>query len=175
MNILVEHLASLGACQESKNWAKSLTFAENSTLQEVLAYAWSICPRGDWMLWYFSKTNPDIRKLTLVKGYCANTVRHLMRDQRSIDAVDAAITVGKGKITAKKLREAAAAAYAAARASASAADAYAAYAADAAAYNTARANTAPYAASDAASKARENNQRLTADICRKYIALEFIG
>jgi len=86
---------------------------------------------------------PDnLRELTLAKGHCANTVRHLMKDERSIAAVDAAIAFGEGKISADELESAyAAAAYAAAVAAADAA----------------------YAA------ARKENQQLTADICRKYL------
>jgi hypothetical protein len=41
--------------------------------------------------------------LTLTKGHCANTVRHLMKDKRSRDAVDAAIAYGEGKITREEL------------------------------------------------------------------------
>ena len=104
--------------------------------------AWNNCPRGDWMLWIAKRVGIDIRLLTLAKGYCAKTVIHLMTDQRSKDAVKAAIDYGHGKIDDVQLRNAV---YVAANA--------AAYAAYAAAY-----------AADAA-----KNQKATADICRKYL------
>jgi len=80
--------------------------------------AWDACPRGDWMLWLASKLKVDKRLLTLTKGYCAKTVEHLMKDERSINAVDAAIAFGEGKISREELN--AAAAYAAAYAAADA-------------------------------------------------------
>ena len=115
--------------------------------------AWNNCPRGDWMLWIAKRVGIDIRTLTLAKGYCAKTVIHLMKDQRSKDAVKAAIDFGRGKIDEGQLRNAADAANAAAYANANAA-----YAA---------ANAAAYAAYSAA--ARIKNQKATADICRKYL------
>ena len=59
------------------------------------------------LLWLFNKTNPnDLQRLTLVKGHCANTVRHLMKDKRSIKAVDDAIAFGNGEIDVEKLNTA---------------------------------------------------------------------
>ena len=142
--------------------------------------AWNACPRGDWMLWIAQKLDVDIRTLTLAKGYCAKTVIKLMKDQRSKDAVKAAIDFGRGKIDKNELIKAAyaadaayAAAYAAAHAAAHAAAyaaAYAAYAAYAAAY-AADAADAAYAAADAAdaADAGQKNQNATAGICRKYL------
>ena len=90
--------------------------------------AWDNCNRGDWMLWIASEYGVSFRKLTLAKGYCANTVRHLMKDERSIKAVDLAISYGSNNGTTKAELNAAAddAADAAAYA-----DAYAAAYADA--------------------------------------------
>jgi hypothetical protein len=109
--------------------------------------AWNNCHRGDWMLWLAKKLNVDDRKLTLAKGLCANTVIHLMKDERSKKAVRIAIDYGKGKLTKKELIEAAAAAVAAA----AAADAYAA--ADDAAAVAAAAAADAYAAAVAAAAA----------------------
>ena len=106
--------------------------------------AWNNCPRGDWMLWIAKRVGIDIRTLTLAKGYCAKTVIHLMKDQRSKDAVKAAIDFGRGKIDEGQLRNAS-----------DAADA---------AYAAAYAFNAAYAAA-----ARIKNQKATADICRKYL------
>jgi len=158
-------LIKLNACQEAKDWVGNKTWAE----------AYNTCPRGDWMLWLFCKTNPkDLQRLTLAKGHCANTVRHLMKDQRSINAVDAAISYGEGKVTIEVLK---AAVYAAD-------DAYAVYAAVYAADALDAANAAVYAAdaldaanaavyaADAAGAAKKANQLQTADICRKYLPIE---
>ena len=140
-----ELLNKLKACQEAMEWAGDKSW------QEI----YNTCHRGDWLLWLFKRTNPDdLKLLTLAKGHCANTVRHLMKDERSIKAVDAAIAYGEGKISREELDAAASAAYAAYAAYAAAAssdDAYAAYVADA---------------------AKKENQQLTADICRKYLPIE---
>ena len=179
MKNMNELLISLDACTDAKKWAKDKTW------QEVF----DTCHRGDWLLWLFKRTNVgDLKLLTLAKGHCANTVRHLMKDERSIKAVDAAIAFGSGKITREQLNAAAAAAAATAAAAytgaytaAVAAYAYtAAYtAADAAAYAYAAAAyaAAAYADADAdaaatADAAKVKNQLLTADIVRKYIPIE---
>jgi len=133
-------LERLSACKEAV-----LFSAKFETPKE----AWENCPRGDWMLWIASRLNVDKRLLTLAKGRCAETVLHLMRDQRSKDAVRAAIDFGEGKIDTIQLESAA---YAAA---AAAADAYAAAAAAAATY--------------VADDARKQNQLATANICREIL------
>jgi hypothetical protein len=128
---LKEFLEKNNACKGGYLFAKDLT------LEEFLA----TCPRGDWILWLFVKSNPDsLKELTLAKGHCANTVRHLMEDKKSIKAVDVAIAFGEGKATKKELNSASAAAYAAYAAYAT----YAAYDADAAS-NAAYAAYAAYA------------------------------
>lgn len=103
--------------------------------------AWQNCPRGDWMLWIAQKVGVNIRTLTLAKGYCAKTVIHLMKDERSVNAVKTSIRFGRYLATKEEL-------YAASAAAADAYDAaYAVYDADAASY------AAAYAASDAAADA----------------------
>jgi hypothetical protein len=139
-----ELLQKLDACEEAMRWACEKSWEE----------IYNTCHRGDWLLWLFSKTNPDdLQLITLAKGHCANTVRHLMQDQRSIAAVDAAIAFGEGKIGRDELDAAFAAAYAAfaaAFAAADAADAAAAFAAAAFAAAAYAADAAAYAAADAA-------------------------
>lgn len=160
---LLELLIELDACDPAIEWV------EDRTIEEAV----SECYRGDWMLWLAQRLEVDSRALTLAKGYCANTVKHLMKDERSIKAVDAAIAYGEGRICEEDLKEAAAAADSAAI------DAYydddvaadATYAAEAAAAAADFADAAD-AASDAAYYAavsRQQNQKQTADICRKYI------
>ena len=162
-----ELLIKLNACEKAIEWAG------NKSWEEV----YNTCERGDWLLWLFQKTKHNgLQLLTLAKGHCANTVRHLMKDQRSLKAVDAAIAFGEGRINREELDAAAEAAYAAAYAAvntiyAAAADAaYAAAAADAAADAAAEAADAAYAAARAAYY--EENLKLTADICRKYLPIE---
>ena len=155
-----ELLKKLNACEEARIWAADKSWKE----------IYETCHRGDWLLWLFARTNPDdLQLLTLAKGHCANTVRHLMIDERSIKAVDIAIAFGEGKATREELNAADAYAYtasAAAYAASASAAAYAASAADAAAY---AASAAAYAASAAE---RTKNRQLTADICRKYLPFE---
>jgi len=168
-----ELLQKLNACKDAIEWAGDKSW------QEI----YNTCHRGDWLLWLFKRTNPDdLQLLTLAKGHCANTVRHLMKDKRSIKAVDAAIAFGEGKISKEELDAAASAASdGAAYAAVSAAADDAAYAAydDAAGGGTYAAVGAAYAAaasaaasSDAAYAAKKENQQLTADICRKYLPIE---
>ena len=172
-----ELLLKLEACQAAIEWAG------DKTIEQVVAD----CHRGDWLLWLAKRVDIDLQPLTLAKGHCAATVLHLMKDERSRYAVQAAIDFGEGKINKAELAAAAAAAYAPADA------AYAAYADDAA-YASAAADDAAYAAADAAAAAsaaadaayaaadaayaayaaayaaaRKTNQLATADICRKYI------
>jgi hypothetical protein len=178
-----ELLIKLAACEEATEWAVDKSWEE----------VYATCHRGDWTLWLFQRTNPDnLQLLTLAKGHCANTVRHLMKDERSIKAVDSAIAFGEGKITKEELDAAATAASDAARAAADAVTACAAdvraatrtnyYAAWAAADSTAAdaawstaadaAHAAAWAAAVADDIAYEANQKLTADICRKYLPME---
>ena len=150
-----ELLNKLKACQEAMEWAGDKSWEE----------IYNTCHRGDWLLWLFKRTNPDdLQLLTLAKGHCANTVRHLMKDERSIKAVDAAIAFGEGKISRDEL-DAAYSAYsvyaaaavwqhaAAAAASASDAAAFAAAASAASAAYAAYVYDAAYAAYDAADAA----------------------
>jgi len=164
-----ELLKNLNACNDAKEWASGKPW-------ETI---YTTCHRGDWLLWLFRRVNPkDKRALSLAKGHCAETVKHLMKDKRSIAAVEAAIDFGNNLITENELAAsyaAAAAAYAsyAAASYAAAAAADAAYAAADAAYAAA---AAAYAAADAAvgdaDAAYAANRQQTADICRKYLPIE---
>ena len=169
---LKEFLEKNNACKGGYLFAKDLTLKDFLTT----------CPRGDWILWLFVKSNPDsLKELTLAKGHCANTVRHLMEDERSLRAVDVAIAFGEGKATKKELDSASAASAAASDAAFAASDtadaaAYAADAANAASAASAAASDAASAADaasgDSTSPTYEQNQMETADICRKYLPLQ---
>ena len=145
-----EYLKSINACSDAIEWA------ESKTVEEVVA----TCHRGDWLLWLASKCDIGLQPLTLAKGHCANTVRHLLKDDRSIKAVDTAIAFGEGRATREELD----AAYATAYGTYADADADAA---DAAAAAAAAASADAYYDADAA--AAIENRLQTADICRKYI------
>lgn len=93
-----ELLSKLNACEPAIEWAKGKTW------QEI----YTTCHRGDWLLWLFARTNPnDLQRLTLAKGHCAATVRHLMTDPRSVHAVDVAIAFGEGRANSEGLKAAA--------------------------------------------------------------------
>ena len=145
MKTFNQYLQSVKACDPAVEWAG------NKTIEEVVA----TCHRGDWLLWLAERCDIGLQPLALAKGHCANTIRHLMEDKRSIKAVDIAIAFGEGKATRKELD---AAYYAAAT------YAYASAAAD---YAAAAAAAAAAAGHDAAAAAA--NRMQTADICRKYI------
>ena len=143
-----ELLIKLDACQDARDWAQDKNWEE----------IYNTCHRGDWLLWLFKKTNPnDLRQLTLAKGHCANTVRHLMKDPRSIAGVDAAIAFGNSEISEIDLNNATYAVYAA-------------YANVAYAATYAYATYTDAAYTDAAAKTK--NQLETANICRKYLPIE---
>ena len=171
MKTLKTFLEKHNACEDGFEFAKDLT------LEEFL----ETCQRGDWILWLFARTNPkSLKELTLAKAHCANTVRHLMIDERSLNAVDVALAFGEGLATREELADAAFAAddaaYAAAddAAYAAADDANAAFAASNAAYaaaDDANANAASAAAAASAS-AKKQNQKQTANICRKFLPIE---
>ena len=175
METLKDYLKSIGACGSAVDWAG------DKIIEQVVAE----CHRGDWLLWLGQKCGVELQPLILAKGHCANTVRHLMTDERSVNAVDMAIAFGEGRATADELNAThdAHAAHAAssdsyadhaahiASAASAAHDACADYVAYAAAH--AAAHTIAYASDDAyaVTYAAEFNviQMQAADICRKYI------
>lgn len=169
MKTLKELLTELNACTDAREWAG------DKSIEEIV----ETCERGDWLLWLSQKVEMDLQPLTLAKGHCAGTVLHLMKDERSKKAVQVAIDFGNALATRDQLDAAytaATAAYTAATAAAYATAAYtAAYtAADAAAdayasYAASYAADAAAADADAGYAAKKENQKLTADICRKHI------
>jgi hypothetical protein len=155
MNI-IEKLKELRACREA------IKLCEDNDIQ-TLQEAWDKCERGDWMLWLYARLYPDNkRELILANGHCANTIRHLLKDETSIKAIDTAIRYGEGNATDEELKDSAAYSVA--------------YFATTAAHSVSAAHFATYATyayavidSDAAKK---ENQKLTADICRKYLSIK---
>jgi hypothetical protein len=107
---------------ELRAYSDVIEWVEDKTIEEVVDQ----CHRGDWLLWLAKRVDIGLQPLTLAKAHCANTVRHLMKDERSIKAVDTAIAFGEGKANLEDLNSASTTAYAIAYAAAYATT-YAAY------------------------------------------------
>ena len=90
-------LQELNAFSEIIEWAADKSWVD----------VYTNCQRGDWLSWLYAKTNPDdLKGFILANGLCANQVRHLMRDERSTIAIDAAISFGRGEISVDDLEDA---------------------------------------------------------------------
>jgi len=136
-----EQIAHLGPCEDAVEWLGGKTDWQA---------AWDTCPRGDWLLWLYSRLTKreagDETHRTLVRIACACARTRLSGmpagELRPLRAVELAERWAAGEdVPRRALRDAAdaadvAAAYAAATATAAAHAAYAADAADAAAYIT---------------------------------------
>ena len=139
MNALqfAEYLKSIDACDPACKWQ------EGKDLETV----WNTCERGDWMIWLLVNSENEVtdRELRLIAVKCARQVQHLMKDERSINALDVAERFANGEATQEELtaaRDAAAAAGDAAWAAAGAARDAAWAAAGDAAWAAARAKQA---------------------------------
>ena len=144
MKELNKRLEKLNACSEAMGWVGD----------KSLKKAWKNCKRGDWMLWYYFREVGFTKELVKAKADCASLVKHLMEDQRSLDALQACYDYVDGNLNEEELRQAAYAAYDAAY---DAANAY-----DAAAF------AAAFAA-NAANAARKETLKECADICREVL------
>ena len=164
-------IEKLHSCREGIKWTRS---------QKNYKTAWQNCERGDWMLWLANRLNVDDRKFTMAKAMCAKQVEHLMKDQRSKDALQACFDYGNGKISRDELNVYAAAAddaadaYTAYDAADADAYAYAAYDAYTAAYVYAADAAAMTATADAFYAAYADSLRKSADICREYLTEEVL-
>jgi len=106
MSELVKYLDSIGACDDAIRWAET---------QPDLATAWRNCDRADWMLWLLNNRGfRDERILRLIACDCADTVRHLLTDPRSREAIETSRRYANGLATKEELDAARAAARAAA-------------------------------------------------------------
>lgn len=116
------YLQKHNACREGAAYART---------QKSLAEVWDNCPKLEWLFWMLAKQpNKPEKELRLFAVWCARQVQHLMKDKRSLDALDVAERFALGKASVEELR----AARDAARGSAGSADAAARGAADAAWY-----------------------------------------
>ena len=144
MKKLNNRLEELNACSEAREWVGD----------KSLKKAWEKCERGDWMLWYYFKEAGFTKELVKAKADCVSLVKHLMKDQRSLDALQACYDYVDSKISKKELKRAAA---------------YAAYAAYAASATYAAAYSAAYADAGADASARKETLKKCADICREVL------
>lgn len=78
------------------------SFADDCrTLREL----WQKCPRGDWMIWLLHQLGArEVAELRLFACWCARRYWHLMTDQRSRTAVDAAERFALAGCTWQELR-----------------------------------------------------------------------
>lgn len=162
---LQQLLTELNACSDAREWVGEKTIEQ--AIQD--------CHRGDWIGWLADKLELPKQIRCLAAGHAANTVRHLMEDERSLKAADIAIAFGEGKATEEELKIAAWYARAAgvARAAAEAAE-DAGAARTAAIYAALAARYAAEAAGVAGAAAADENQRATAEIYRKYLGQAII-
>jgi hypothetical protein len=173
-NIKKFNITRFSPCYEGREYYESKASFEK---------AWNDCKRGDWMLWIAAKLEIDRKLIVKAAALCANTVRHLMEDKRSTDAVDACFRYAAGEIGESEMIEYARAAAYADSSSATYASAAADAAADAAAaaarayYSSASAACAADEAADAADYAADTadtadytaNLRQTANICLEVL------
>jgi hypothetical protein len=107
MNILQNKLKELDACDDAIAWSK-----EYDNLQD----AWDNCKKSDWMIWIINKMDwSNDKDLRLMAVGFARKVQHLMKDERSLIALDVAERYANGEATNEELDAARAAASAAAR------------------------------------------------------------
>ena len=110
-NELIKLLNRASACSSSLLWLEKRD-------SKQMYYD---CERGDWLLWLLAILDADSIKLKKAEALCANTVRHLMKDERSRNVIDVILNFCDGKASARELdvaKNQAYAAYAAAYATA---------------------------------------------------------
>ena len=100
---LLNKLIELEACEDAVSWVQT----NNYELPE----AWANCKRSDWMLWLLEQIDyKDDKLFRLIAVDCARQVQHLMKDERSIAALDVAERYAHGNATYEELAAAMAAA-----------------------------------------------------------------
>jgi hypothetical protein len=167
---IIDFCARNKACRKDRNWMLSTGCAS-------MAELWELDMRPEWRVWV--ATRPGVlsdRDLRLFACWCVRQVRHLLPDERSRNAVEAAERFAGGEATEEELATAQSAAWDA-YADASAADEDAARAAwdaykDARVTATARATAARAAATRAAARAAAASAAAAAtyDMARAAVA-----
>jgi hypothetical protein len=165
MNTTLNKIRAKSPCADG--WAKLLKhLSKTQADDEPLSLITILDSNGlDDALWCLQAVTGHDREIRLYAVWCARQVQHLMKDQRSLDALDVAERYANGLANKKELAAAIADAWAAARAAARAdarADASAAWAAAWAA-RAARAASDAWAAARAAARAAASDARAAAD------------
>lgn len=94
------------ACHEGRTWA-----IENC---KDMREAWDKAPEPRWVLWIATRPGVlTLRELQKFALWCAENVRHLMKDKRSTDALDVVAKYLRGEATVEELKTARVYAYAA--------------------------------------------------------------
>jgi len=102
-----EILEKYHASNEMKEWAN-----KRDGFDTCWHEFYETCPKGEWLLWLFKMTTnnnlncDDFQRLILAKGYCADTVKDIMIDDKSKKAVEIAIAFGEGNATRNELNNA---------------------------------------------------------------------
>ena len=149
------------ACEEGRKWALANC--------RDMDHAWDAL-KPEWLIWVATRRGVlDDRTLRLFAAWCARQVQHLMKDPRSVAALDVAERFANGAATADELIAAEDAARDAAEDAARAVEA-AAWAAEAAAWAAeAAARAVEDAAWAAAWAARDESVKLQADWLRANV------
>lgn len=82
-NQIQDFFLGLNACHDARQWVKDNQY---SYIGEVIENV----ERGDWLLWLGKKMDVPSKTLILAKIRCAKTVTHLMRNEKSIYAINLA-------------------------------------------------------------------------------------
>lgn len=112
--------------QEFNKYLHEIEFSEPAIVWaqgKDLETFWNTCERGDWLIWLLTSLENYVAnsQLRMIAVKCAREVQHLIKDERSINALDVAEKYANGQATDAEL-DAARAAAAAAWTSALAAD-----------------------------------------------------
>ena len=150
MKTTLNKIRSHAPCAEG--WEKLLTYlGKTKADDEQLSIATIIDSNGlQDALWCLRAVEGYDREIRLYAVWCARQVQHLLKDQRSISALDVAERYANGEATEAELKDARDAAWSGARDAAWAAAWYAADAAALAAMADAWAERAAWCARDAA-------------------------
>ncbi len=145
----------------SNGWAKLLRYlGKTQADDEPLALATILQSNGlDDAIWCLRAVDGHEKEMRLYAVWCARQVQHLMKDPRSLAALDVAERHAHGQATDAELAAAGAAAWAAWAAGAASAAAYAASDEASAAASAAAWGAASAAARDAASAAARDAAR----------------
>ena len=114
MKTTLNKIRKYGPCSEG--WQKLLTYlGKTKADDEPLSIATIIDSNGlDDAIWCLRAVEGYDREIRLFAVWCARQVQHLMKDQRSIDALDVAERFANGQATKEELAVAKAAAWKAA-------------------------------------------------------------